>query len=144
MTRVRVTRRELRVSARSANPLERQSIDATRASQAFWRSATTNFSKVMYCNVLHKSSYKSSLSLLYAVKILVSKYKVEPMSRCNLMSSGLPGEEGLHTTELVIAANERMNIRYPFVRDTPMSGLKVLDESEPERIRSKSTPWGDI
>jgi hypothetical protein len=134
MTRVRVTRREPLVLVRPANPLKRRSIDVTCASQERHRKF------LMYCNVLHKSSYKSSPFPLYAVKILVSKYKVEPMSRCNLMSSGLPCEEGLHTTELVIAANERMNIRYPFVRDTPMSGLKVLDESEPERIRSKSTP----
>jgi hypothetical protein len=58
------------------------------------------------------------------------------------MSFHLPSEDTrTRTTELVIAANERMKIRYPFVRDTPASGLKVLDESEPERMMSKSTPW---
>jgi hypothetical protein len=50
------------------------------------------------------------------------------------------GEHEIHTTEFVIAANERIKIRYAFVRDTPASGLKVLDESEPERMMSNSTP----
>jgi len=44
------------------------------------------------------------------------------------------------TTKFVIAANTRMNIKYVFVRDSPASGLNVLEESVPERISKRSTP----
>lgn len=79
-------------------------------------------------------------SLLYCVKILVNRYNVDPPKRFVMLAcASLPNKKML-TTKFVIAANARINIKYPLVRDTPTSVLNVLEAFAPERMSKRSTP----
>ena len=105
-------------------------------------------------HVCMRSKYKlrafgprTQRSAVYCVNILVKRYRVDPPRRFvspTLVYAPRASLKQIHeklTTKFVIAANARMNIKYALVRDTPVSELNVLEESAPERISNRSTPW---
>lgn len=77
------------------------------------------------------------MSMDQPVKILATRYIVEPRNRCWVVSFApyLPRKRTL-TTRLVIATNTRMKVKYAFVLERSSPLENVFDGVEPPKMRT--------